>query len=70
MINPPVTPGERAEAERHISELREWLAANPAPAATPAREKLPWFQSMMRARREREIALDLWIQRAADEGDR
>ena len=61
------------ECQHHISELREWLAAHPAPASTPAREKLPWFQSMAQARRDREIALDRWIQIAtviADGGDR
>jgi len=61
------------ECQHHLRELREWLAAHPAPASTPAREKLPWFQSMMRARRDRERELDRWIQRAtviADGGDR
>jgi hypothetical protein len=65
------TPSQ--EAQRNLMELREWLAANPAPASTPAREKLPWFQSMAQARRDRERELDRWIQRAtviADGGDR
>ena len=57
------TPSE--ECQRHMRELREWLAAHPAPASTPAREKLPWFQSMMRARRDRERELDRWIEIAA-----
>jgi hypothetical protein len=52
------------ECQHHIRELRKWLADNPAPASTPAREKLPWFQSMMRARRDREISLNRWITKA------
>ncbi len=58
------------EADHHIAELARWLRDRPMPKLTPAREDLPWFRQMARARADRETALNRWVAIAQRETSR